>query len=533
MKVLIRIGLTIAVMLFALPLFAACPVTLQVVGHQLSGKVKLEQVAQAPPVPLNVPKAGCATLAGDGTLSIEQKCFGDLFAEATLKGAAGASRVLEKNVKVKPGPTFKGTADCPLDADGAADVALSFDVASLPIRKLTYTAPTAGANDSLTCDDATLLIAAGPGKIESTTLTKGQRLDPRALNAPAVLLEARGGKVERIEMAEVPSCGAAPARGTTVKYQVADPKWCDAKFDAEKTLCVELSPRGRTVVRGPENNVVPPNRGLVVRVLHAPGANLSVTWGGTRGLTRPNVNTPAPAKAQAGEEERGGEVIVALVSSTFTFAPRRAGTADLTIEAKTSEAEKQTFSVELEVDELTWGAVRFGFASVFGDAATRGYALRTFAGGTQTEIALDDDQDVNFEAVLGFTPYLVDLIAWGGRSHASVGRNFYVAPYLGFGIIGQGASGAESFGSLHVGLEVEVTRTFSIAGTVVWRRVTTLSKGYAVGSPVNAGTDFTTKGTGVGFGLVLNVSPDFLQFATPSSSTATPASTNVSTEAKE
>jgi hypothetical protein len=535
MKLLARISVAIAVLMFTLPVFAACPVALQLADGKLSGKVTVERLdAAQPPLPVNVPKAGCATLASDGTLVIEAKCFNDLFAGGALKVAAGKS-TLEQKVSVSLGPTFKPAAGCA--ADGNAALELTFDITALPLRKLAYTPPSGSVNEPLPCEAGAVVVAASGGRFESVALDKSKKLDPRVLNA-AARVSATGIKLERIELEEKASCGSGPPPGPpgkTVTYQF-DPNWCSENLAGYKTVCVELSPRGRTLVQVPANGVVPPNQGVAVHVLHAPEANLMVTWGGTRGLTQPRVNTPAPARAQSGEEPApptATPTVVELRASTFTFAPRRAGTADLSVEAKTSEAEKQTFSVELEVDELTWGAVRFGFASVFGRAATRDYELRTFAGGTQTEIAVGDRQKVNFEAVLGFAPYVIDILAWGGRSHASVGRNAFVAPYLGFGIIGQGASGVESFGSIHLGLEFEVTRTFSVAGTAVWRRVTTLSDGYSVGSPVPAGTNFTTKSTGIGFGLVLNVSPDFLQFATPSSSQPGETATTVSAEAKE
>ncbi len=46
------------------------------------------------------------------------------------------------------------------------------------------------------------------------------------------------------------------------------------------------------------------------------------------------------------------------------------------------------------------------------------------------------------------------------------------------------------------------------------RRVTRLQHGYEVGSPVNSGDPPTREQLALGFGLVLNLTPEFFRFAT-------------------
>jgi hypothetical protein len=167
------------------------------------------------------------------------------------------------------------------------------------------------------------------------------------------------------------------------------------------------------------------------------------------------------------------------------------------------------------VEALTWGAARFGFGALFGDVVAKGYKAQSFAGSSQLEIMQTSNPSLGWEAVVGFAPYLLDIFACEGhgRSHTG-GCNMRFSPYFGIGIVGQAATGIDSFKSLYLGAELEFAPSFSVAATAVWRSVDTLLPGYAVGSAVQAETQFMQSATALGFALVLNVSPDFLQFET-------------------
>jgi hypothetical protein len=109
----------------------------------------------------------------------------------------------------------------------------------------------------------------------------------------------------------------------------------------------------------------------------------------------------------------------------------------------------------------------------------------------------------------------------GGRSQSG-GPNVHFAPFIGFGVLGASPDqGLQGLTSVHVGFELEVASNFSIAATFAYRRVRRLAPGYEPGSPVAMGMEadsFTTDGWEPGFGLVVNASPSFLQFATGKSS---------------
>lgn len=69
-------------------------------------------------------------------------------------------------------------------------------------------------------------------------------------------------------------------------------------------------------------------------------------------------------------------------------------------------------------------------------------------------------------------------------------------------------------------MRLGVGTVFGDAFTWVARRKTELASGYREGSPADVGTPFTRNATGYGFGLILNITPDFFSFATPASDPA-------------
>src|SRR5262249_1836853 len=97
-------------------------------------------------------------------------------------------------------------------------------------------------------------------------------------------------------------------------------------------------------------------------------------------------------------------------------------------------------------------------------------------------------------------------------------------PYFGFGVVGGAANqGVQALSSFHSGLEFEFASNFSIAATFVLRRTRALLPGYTAGSAVSLGTTIdaiTHDSWRPGFGLVINASPSFLQFATGTSAPA-------------
>lgn len=384
----------------------------------------------------------------------------------------------------------------------------------------------------------TPLIHGNPG--ERMTASSGSELSEELFNKRHHY-QVDQGRVTPVKLKDVQTCGGAPPATATPTYELPADGWCAGAKSGEETVCLVLDPStGSKLHEHPGRNVVAPNHGLFVVIAHPKGRDVTANWAGTPALTRSSVTFPERRDADdthAATDEVGAPAAERLVTSSFSFAPRAAGAAKLTVTSKpkpagagksekdapTGSTTATTYELEIVVDTFSWGAVRFGFAGLFGDAVSPNYEIRNFAGATQTEIAQTDKQDVNFEVVLGFSPYLLDMFIWGGRSHAArhiFDNNTHIAPYIGLGIVGQSASGVDALTSIYAGAEIEITSTFSIAGAAVWRRVNALADGYAVGAPADVGTAFTVATTGFGFALVLNATPDFLQFATPSSSSS-------------
>jgi hypothetical protein len=203
------------------------------------------------------------------------------------------------------------------------------------------------------------------------------------------------------------------------------------------------------------------------------------------------------------------------VVSVTPFAPRQPGTADVSVTI--DSAKTAAYSLELQVDTLYWGAVRFGLGTLI--ANWNGYALTTFAGSTQPEITSAHTL-VAFEIVNGFAPYLVDILSCPGHGRSQTGGcDRWFAPFIGYGLVGASSQGLQGLSSFHAGIEFEFAANFSVAADFVLRRTTGLSQGYVVGSPVTLTAtlgDVTHDVWQPGFGLVLNATPSFLQFATGS-----------------
>lgn len=317
--------------------------------------------------------------------------------------------------------------------------------------------------------------------------------------------------------------------------------WCTnarAKaFGGHELVCIDVDGSWASTTRVPPDNVIRPNQGVLLVIRHAQRNKLKVSYGGTRGLTIPEV------EVQGGTELHAERLPSApsppeqsnLRVTTFPFPPRKAGSADIDLEiedASASRGKAVPYTVPLEVDQAFWGAVRLGIAGFYTINGGSSYEARLAPGSDQLQIYESASPGVGFEIVVGFAPYLIDL-HWGGRFYGSRWQlrdretvsgndadlpykrrsNAYVAPYIGFGVVGTTGEEAIPFGSLYLGWEVEFARHFSVAITYTMHRVTRLATGYEIGSPVDATTNFTSTGPGHGIAIVLNGSPSFLQFA--------------------
>lgn len=307
--------------------------------------------------------------------------------------------------------------------------------------------------------------------------------------------------------------------GTPAAQVAPCTNWPQDTADHNNALVAIDLPLG-SVVKAPPRNVVLPNQALTVVVCHERGQQVTVQWGGTRGLTSVGTNdaTHAAPLTQSESIVEAPPVKTTPVDYSVTrFSPRQPGTADINLTIGSDKAPSVP-AIELEVDTLYWGSVRFGLGTLIDVGNNwKSYSVTTMPGSRQPEIAEQRDP-VAFELVSGFAPYLFDLGCPGhGRSYTG-GCNSYVAPYLGFGVLGGSTNqGLQALTSAHLGLELEFSKSFSVAATLVLRRTKCLNSGYQPGSPVTIGmtvADVTSNTWSTGLAIVVNATPDFLQFAT-------------------
>jgi hypothetical protein len=269
-----------------------------------------------------------------------------------------------------------------------------------------------------------------------------------------------------------------------------------------------------TVTRVPSQHVVRPNRGFLIAVWHLPDQEVTVSIDGTPGLfdapLRANVDSNTGNRLQAGRDKKKKPEL-----TLYTFAPRQPGNLNVIITLTRNGAPISERLVELIVEQTYSGAIRIGVATVWGGAVDRSYDARTVPGSNQEEVVQTATSKVDLELVIGFAPFLEQ--AWGGRGYATSRRlsdaPYGLSPYFGIGILNENKNALELLKSVHLGVEWEMNPHFSVAATYVLRRVERLGRGITVGSPVGPEGIYTTQSYQSGWGLVFNVSPEFLRFA--------------------
>ncbi len=285
----------------------------------------------------------------------------------------------------------------------------------------------------------------------------------------------------------------------------------------KRAICLFVQPDGSVsdqyIPPKFKNHVVPPNTSVKVTVVAPRGTNVNVAMRGTRGLYTPPLD--GPNSVQVGPSGNDGPLV-----RTWSFASRTPGEADITLTAN-----GVTTTVELVVEKSYAGAIRLGLGVVFPPGSLnrdRTYQAVQRPGSDQHEIVATDAGPAEFELVLGYAPYAFDFIGEGtGRRYVGQTlreRSAGFAPYIGLGALQANATGVELLKSIHLGIEWEPQRNFSIAFTLIARRVKRLASGYALEQAVAAGFEIPTRQTiRFAFGLVLNLSPEFFRFASSNS----------------
>lgn len=348
-----------------------------------------------------------------------------------------------------------------------------------------------------TTDDGHLVERDGAGT--ATTTVKVPAVGALAMSEERSVLFAVSDAQER------PQDDAAKKRAPPSTPR--DEMRCDGR---EPKLCVDIC-GGGLVVRGIRDGILKPNRGLTVVVRGPSGEDLSISQGGTRGLTDLKLRSIPLRDVGAAQ----GLSVRCAEEVSRTFVPRVPGAADVTIGVGAGAAQKQLI-IEMQVEETYAGALKLGLAPIFGPAVDSRFKALALPGDGQKHIALEGEGPADLELVVGFTPY-VDAL-WGGRGYANSdnlsGFPWGFSPYVGVGALSAGAAGVDAIKSLHVGLEWEMTKDFGVAATIVGRRVTRLAEPATVGMPVDSDADIPTlQKVELGVGIVLNVSPDFLKLA--------------------
>lgn len=309
----------------------------------------------------------------------------------------------------------------------------------------------------------------------------------------------------------------------TLEFNLANPDSGCVRppgFSRHYILCVDTL--GSTLEPGsllPSGHVINPNIPVLVLVRHERRMRVRVSMGGQVGLFEPGIrdNTGRDGKATAGPGDEPTPPLDVIVSR-YPFAPRLPGQADIRI--RMDEPGKpqtlQSLTLQFIIEKTYAGAIRVGVASVFGGAVDREYAVQTRPGSDQPEIVATSNSAFDLELTLGFAPFLEFFN--GGRSYFQGRGRLRFAPYVGIGLLNQKQNALETLKSLHLGIEAEPNPHFSVALTLVGRRVTRLSPPASVGSPGDPSGPPTSTGYQLGVGVVLNVSPDFLRFATMESS---------------
>lgn len=305
------------------------------------------------------------------------------------------------------------------------------------------------------------------------------------------------------------AAAAPPASSPAAKVVGGDPEGaCPAQgTDGFQVLCVDAFQKTPVLANVSASSVIlRPNRAILVVVKHEEGLSADITLTGKVALSPPKLRDATRGKALKPETSRR------------VFAPRAPGELALTVTLNgQNKATLTSMSFELIVESTWAGAVRIGVAAVGLGAVDARYGVRPHASGAAFgEVFAEKASPVDGEIVLGYAPYLDD----GGRPDRGCDlRPLCFGPYVGLGVLAPGADGAVFFKSLHVGLEWEPAPGFSVALTLVGRRVDRLAPDVHIGSPLAVGTSPTREQLGLGVGLVVNVSPDFLKIASGTGAT--------------
>lgn len=276
-----------------------------------------------------------------------------------------------------------------------------------------------------------------------------------------------------------------------------------------------------------KQTVVAPNNTGAIIVQHLSGYAIQTTTSGSSvALTTPTTEgvlaaiVPAFAGALAASDPASGEFTYSII----LIPPHAPGAfhIDLKLVDGTDATKvKGTYGVDFIVDQPYSGGLRIGFGYLT-NLKDENFSSHKLPGSDQSQILSTNASPI--ELVLGYTLYL-DAFGNGRTYGLKYGTGWeylgnvitrHLGVYVGVGVLGVQSTNVDFLKSIHVGLEVELSRNISFAITYYTRRSSKLPENLNlhVGGPAPDGGDIPGDSELThGLGLVVNVTSDFFKFA--------------------
>ena len=171
--------------------------------------------------------------------------------------------------------------------------------------------------------------------------------------------------------------------------------------------------------------------------------------------------------------------------------------------ATKEKARAESAGTGFAVQEIFTGTLVFGVTGIWGPATDRDYRGVKVPGSEQAEISLVSDSEMESDLVLGYVHYLEDQGPTGCRGMQCL------SPVFGLGVYSWRTE--EIFKSLMVGANYQFNGHVSLAAVLALRRVNVLRNGKRLGMPGEDGGDYSDENYRLGWGFMLNFSPDILK----------------------
>ena len=167
------------------------------------------------------------------------------------------------------------------------------------------------------------------------------------------------------------------------------------------------------------------------------------------------------------------------------------------------KAPAKTKSRGSAAQEFFTGAFVFGVTGIWGPATDREYRGVKVPGSEQAEISVVSQSEIESDIVLGYVHYLEDQGPTGCRGVLCF------SPIIGLGVYSWRTE--DLFKSLVFGANYQFNRHVSLAAVLALRRVNVLRDEVRLGMPGEDGGEYSDEDYRLGWGFMLNFSPDILK----------------------